>query len=152
MSLRLILAASAALAFASPALAQEAPAAPPAAEAEAAAAEAAFEARAEAFGARMEAMGAEMQTAVTAAGEDQAKLSADLDVIVARYQPDADAFAEELKAFIATQMGSMPPEQQAQAAMVGPMIDAQVRGAPAQAKAEAMAAAAGAAAPAAPAE
>jgi hypothetical protein len=96
----------------------------------------------------MEAMGAEMQTAVAAAAGDQARTSADLDVIAARYQPDADAFAEELKAFIASQMDSLPPEAQAQMAMAGPLIDAQVRGAPAQAKAQALAAAAAAAAPA----
>jgi len=140
MSIRLVLAASAALALATPAFAQEAPAAP--AEADSAAAEAAFEARAEAFEARMEAMGAEMQTAVGAAAGDQARLSADLDVIAARYQPDADAFAEELKAFIASQLAGMPPEAQAQMTMAGPLIDAQVRGAPAQAKAQALAAAA----------
>ena len=152
MSLRLILAASAALVLAAPALAQEAPAAPAAAPAEDAAAEAAFEARAEAFEARMEAMGGEMEAAVAAAGGDQARLSSDLDVIVARYQPDADAFAEELNAFIASRIGSMPPEAQAQMAMAGPVIDAQVRGAPAQAKAQAMAAAAAPSAPAAAAQ
>ena len=86
-----------------------------------------------------------MPSAAAAAGDDQARLSTDLDAIVARYQPDADAFAEEVKAFIASQTGAMPPEQQAQIAMMGPMIDAQVRGAPARAKAQVLAAASGAA-------
>ena len=88
-------------------------------------------------------MTSEMQAAATAASGDQAKASADLDAIAARYQPEADAFAETLKGFIASQMASLPPEAQAQAAMAGPMIDAQVRGIPAQAKAEVLAAASG---------
>ena len=101
MSVRIALAASVVLAFAAPAFAQDAPAAPPAATAEADA-EAAFEAKGEAFGARMEEMGAEMQAAVTAAGGDQAKATPALDAIVAKYQPEADAFAVELEAFIAS--------------------------------------------------
>jgi hypothetical protein len=91
-------------------------------------------------------MKSEMQAAAAAAGGDQAKLSADLDAIVARYQPEADAFAEAVKGFIASQLASMPPEAQAQAAMAGPIIDAQVRGIPAQVKAEFMSAQAGASA------
>jgi len=149
MSIRVILAASAVVAFAAPALAvaQEPPAAPaPAATAEDAAAEAAFEARAGVFETRMEEMTTEMQSAAGAAGGDQAKLSADLDAIVARYQPEADAFAEELKAFIASKLAGMPAEAQAQMSMAGPMIDAQVRGAPAKAKADTLAMAVGAAA------
>lgn len=144
MSLRLVLAASAALAFAAPVLAQEAPVAPAAVPAPMTEAE--IEARANAFEARMGEMISEMQAAGAAAAGDQAKLSADLDAIAARYQPEADAFAEELKGFIASQLASLPPEAQAQAAMAGPLIDAQVRGLPAQGKAEVLGAVAGAAA------
>jgi hypothetical protein len=148
MSLRLLLAASAALALAAPALAQEAPAAPPAA-ATGADAEAAFEARAEAFGARMEAMGAEMQTAVTDAAGDRVRAGAALDVVVARYQPEADAFADELVAFIASQMANAPEEQRVQMTMLGPVIATEVKGAPGKARDEALAAMDAAAAPAA---
>lgn len=141
MSLRIILAASAALTFATPVLAQDAPAAPPAAEA-------AFEAKGEAFGARMDAMGAEMRTAVTEAAGDRAKAGAALDVIAAKYQPEADAFADELIAFIDSQMANVPEEQRAQMTAMAPMISAQVKGAPAQARDEALASMDAAAAPA----
>lgn len=99
MSLRLILAASAALAFAAPALAQEAPAAPPVAEAKSAA-EIAMDAKGEAFGLRMDQMQTELAAAVTAAGTDQARGMADVDAILARYQPDIDAFMNDFDAFI----------------------------------------------------
>lgn len=147
MSLRIVLAASAVLAFAAPALAQQAPAAPPAATADADA-EAAFEARGEAFGARMEEMGAEMQTAVADAAGDRVKAGAALDVIVAKYQPEADAFADELIAFISSQMANAPEEQRAQMTAMGPMISAQVKGAPGQARDQALASMDAAAAPA----
>lgn len=145
MSLR-VLAAAAVLAFAAPAVAvaQQAPAAPPAAPAADASAdaEAAFEAKAEAFGERIEEMRREMQAAVTAAGGDQAKADADLDAIEAKYQPEADAFAAELIAFINSQMEVMPEEQRAQAAAMGPMIEAQIKGATAQVRGEVLQAAA----------
>lgn len=136
MSLRLVLAASALIAFAAPAFAQDAPPPPTAAEAEA---DAAFEARAEAFGARMEAMGGEMQAAVTAAAGDRAAASTALDAIVAKYQPEADSFAAELEAFITTRMAGAPEEQRAQMTAMGPVIKAQVSGAPSQARDEALA-------------
>lgn len=146
MSIRIVLAATAALAFATPVLAQQAPASPPAASADADdaddGAEAAFEAKGEAFEAAMTAMQTEMQTAVTAAGGDQAKANADLDAIVAKYQPQADAFADDLDAFITSQLPSMPEEAQQQVAQMGPMMRAQITGAPAQMKAAALAAAA----------
>jgi hypothetical protein len=148
MSLRIILAASAVLAFAAPAFAQDAPAAPAAATADTEA-QAAFEAKGEAFGARMEAMGGEMQAAITAAAGDQASAATALDVIVAKYQPEADTFATELEAFIASQMASAPEEQRAQMTAMGPVISAQVKGAPAQMRAQALASMT-AAAPAAP--
>ena len=130
MSLRTALVAAAVLALATPALAQNAAPADPAAAA-AAQAEAAFEARAEAFQQAMSTMQGEMQTALTAAGADRARASADMDAIAARYQPQADAFATELDAFITSQLPVMPPEAQAQMAQMGPMLRAQITGAPA---------------------
>ena len=143
MSLRLILAASAIMAFASPVFAQDAPAAPPAAEA-------AFEARGEAFGARMQGMGAEMQAALTAAGTDQAKARTDLDAIVARYQPEADAFAVEFGTFFAAQMAAAPEEQRAAMSGMAPAITAQIKGVPAMVRGQVEQAATAAAAPAVP--
>jgi hypothetical protein len=149
MSLRTALAAAAVLAFATPVFAQIAPAADPVAEA--AGAEAAFEARAEAFQQAMGTMQEEMQAALTAAGTDQVKANADLDAIAARYQPQADTFANELDAFITSQRPVMPPEAQAQMAQMGPALRAQITGAPATIKAGLIQqAAAAAAAPAAP--
>ncbi|MDP1914404.1 hypothetical protein [Brevundimonas sp.] len=147
MTLRIALAAAAVLAFSAPAFAQEAPAADPAAAA-AAPAEAAFEARAQAFQQAMVTMQGEMQTALTAAGADQARATADMDAIAVRYQPQADAFANELDAFITSQLPVMPPEEQAQMAQMGPMIRGQITGAPATIKAGLLQAAAGAATPA----
>jgi len=95
----------------------------------------------------------EMQAALTAAGTDQVKANADLDAIAARYQPQADTFANELDAFITSQRPVMPPEAQAQMAQMGPALRAQITGAPATIKAgliQQAAAAAAAPAPAAP--
>lgn len=106
MSARLILAAVAAtFAFAAPALAQEtAPAAPAPAQAAPPAPkspeEAAMEAKATAFRTSMQQMQGELAAAVQGAGADQAKGLADVDVVLARYQPQFDAFATDLEAFI----------------------------------------------------
>jgi len=137
MSPRIALAAAALLVFAAPAFAQDAPAAPMSAEAEASIeeAEAAFEARGDAFETAMEAMHDEMQAAVIAAGGDQAKAEADLDAIVARYQPQTEVFADELAAFLTTQLPTMPAEAQAQMSEMGPVIRSQILGAPATIKA-----------------
>lgn len=134
MSLRTALAAAAVLALATPVFAQDAPAADPAAAAQAET-EAAFEAKGQAFQQAMATMRGEMQAAFTAAAGDQAKASADMDVIAARYQPQVDAFALELDAFITSQLPVMPPEAQAQMTQMGPMIRAQIVGAPATIKA-----------------
>lgn len=151
MSFRAVLAASAVFAFAAPAFAQEAPAPAPApAPAAPSAEEAALQAKGEAFGARMQQMATEMQSAVTAAAGDTAKANADLDVIVARYQPEADAFGDEVAAFITAQSATAPAEQQAQMAQMIPMITAEITGVPAKAKTDVLAAAASAAAPAVP--
>ncbi len=80
------------------ALAQEAP---PAVPAPALAPEVvAFDARVAAYEERIAAMETEMQAAVAAAAGDTARRDAALDAILARYQPEADAFAEEVSAFI----------------------------------------------------
>jgi hypothetical protein len=152
MSFRAVLAASALFVFAAPAFAQDAPAPAPAPAAPAApsAEEAALQAKGEAFGARMQQMATEMQSAVTAAAGDTAKANADLDVIVARYQPEADAFGDEVAAFITAQSATAPAEQQAQMAQMIPMITAEITGVPAKAKTDVLAAAASAAAPAVP--
>ncbi|MEY4556171.1 MAG: hypothetical protein RL093_1290 [Pseudomonadota bacterium] len=147
MSLRTALAAAAVLALATPVFAQNAPAADPAATAQAET-EAAFEAKGQAFQQAMATMRGEMQAAVTAAAGDQAKANADLDAIAARYQPQADAFALELDAFITSQLPLMPPEAQAQMAQMGPMIRGQIIGATATIKAGVVQEAAAAAAPA----
>lgn len=136
MSSRLLSAAVAAffLTASAPAVAQQA--APPAPQAEAAPLdEAAMDAAGDAFGVRMEAMQAEMQNVLTAAGGDKDKAKSDLDAIQARYQPEADAFAETLTTFLRTKLAAMPADQQAEMqeglARLGPVIrgiPAQVRG------------------------
>src|SRR5690606_10769665 len=121
MSLRLILAASAALAFAAPALAQDAPAGPPAAEAKSAA-KIAFEARREAFQARMEQMQGELEAAVAGAGADQTRGMADVDAILARYQPEIDGFVAEFEAFLDAESAASPdklPPAEAESAKAG---------------------------------
>jgi hypothetical protein len=80
-------------------------------------------------------MQGEMQAALTAAGADRARANADMDAIAARYQPQADAFANELDAFITSQLPVMPAAEQAQMAQMGPMVRAQIMGAPATIKA-----------------
>lgn len=142
MSLRLVLAASAALALASPVFAQTA--APP--YATTAEAEAALQARGAALMASMEAMKTEMGAAATAAGGDRTRLTAALDAIVARYQPAADAFAAEMEAFFANPPADTPPEQRAGMAQAGPLVVTQLRGLPDMMRQEHLAAAAGAAA------
>jgi hypothetical protein len=109
MSLRIILAASAVLAFAAPAFAQDAPAAPPAAEAPSAA-EVELEATGEAFKARMEQMQGEIEAAITGAGADQAKGMADVDAILARYQPDIEGFIVAFEAFMDTEAAGAPDD------------------------------------------
>ena len=125
-----------ALLMAAPAFAQTAAApttapTPPAA-APAGPDEDAVDAASAAFEAQIEQMTTEIQSAKTAAGTDTAKANADADLIVARYQPKADAFAEMVKAFIATQ--PVPPEAQPQVAAA---IE-QIRGIPKMARDHAM--------------
>lgn len=127
---------AAALMASTPALAQEtAPPPPPASDTSAA--EAAIEARAEAFEGRMRQMGEEMGAAITAAGPDRAKRSADLDAIQARYQPEADAFVSELETFVGPQFDALPADQQAGARAGFEAGMAQIRGLPAMVRAQA---------------
>lgn len=139
MSSRLILAAVAALALASPALAQTAaaPQAPAASAATPAPApapalgEADVEAAGEAFEADMQKLAEEIDAVVTAAGDDKAKASAEADVLVARHQPAADAFADTLNGFIQSMASVIPAEEMA----VIPEAIAKIRNAPADIKA-----------------
>jgi hypothetical protein len=126
---------AAALVAATPALAQETAPPPPATDP--AAVEAAIEARAEAFEGRIRQMGEEMGAAITAAGPDRAKRAADLDAIQARYQPEADAFASELEAFVGPQLAALPADQQAGARTGFEAGMAQIRGLPAMVRAQA---------------
>ncbi|MBI2261466.1 MAG: translation initiation factor IF-2 [Caulobacterales bacterium] len=137
MSLRIVLAASAVLAFAAPAFAQDAPAAPPAAAEAPSAAALELEAKGEAFKARMTLMQGEIEAAITGAGSDQAKGLADVDAILARYQPDIDGLIVAFDAFIDAEAASAPDEatktemQEAKTAMRTALsgLPAQVRGA-----------------------
>lgn len=107
MSLRLILAATASLALAAPAFAQDAPATPPppATSKEAKSPDVlAFETRSEAFGARLDQFQTELEAAISAAGGDQAKGMAEIEIIIARYEPEIDAFVPELEAFFDSQI------------------------------------------------
>ena len=133
MSSRLILAAVAALALASPALAQTAAPAP-AAQA-AAPTEEDVEAAAEAFEADMQKLAEENDAVVTAAGDDKAKASAEADILVARHQPVADAFADTLDGFLQSMAAMMPAEQMA----LMPDALAKIRSAPAEVKAHRLA-------------
>lgn len=128
---------AAVLLAATPALAQEAAPAPPPPASDTAAAEAAFEARAEAFEGRIRQMGEEMGAAIAAAGADRAKRTADLDAIQARYQPEMDAFADDLEAFVMPQIAAMPAAEQAGARTGFDAGMAQLRGMPAMIRAQA---------------
>ena len=151
MSLRLVLAAAATLAFAAPAFAQEAAAPAPAAAPAKSAAELEMEAKAQAFEARMGQLQPELEAAIMASGGDQTKGMADVDAVLARYQPDIEGFATQLEAFIDGEIATTTDEAKRQEmtaarAQVGPAL----RGIPAQIRAgAAQAIAAQAAAPAA---
>jgi hypothetical protein len=133
--MRSILFAAALMAF-TPVLAQQA-APPPPPPNDTAAAEAAIRARAQAFEGRMGQMVEEMGAAIIAAGPDRAKRTADLDTIQARFQPEADAFASELEAFVGAQLAAVPTDQQAAARTALEAAVTQLRSLPATARAEA---------------
>ena len=136
MSLRLTLAAAAAtLAFVTPAFAQEAAPAAPAAPVEAEApakpkspAELEMETKAETFQTRMKSLQAELTAVVEAPdGGDLAKRMADADVILARYQPEFEAFATGFETFLDSQLAAATEDSERQEltearAKVGPAI------------------------------
>lgn len=139
MSSRLILAAPvalvAALALATSTQAQTAAPAPAQSEAAAPAAPAVtdveVEAAGEAFGAAMQKLAEEIDAIVLAAGDDKAKASAEADILVARDQHIADAFADTLNGFIQSMADVIPAEEMA----VIPEALAKIRQAPADIKA-----------------
>lgn len=142
MSLRLVLAAAATLAFAAPAFAQEAAPAAPAQDQAVTAApaqspeEAAFEAKGMAFEAETRQMGVELQAVMEDAALDAATKKSRTNAILDRYEPKFDAFAGELESFL--RATAALPERAAQkdeilaAAEAAP---AQLRSAPAQIRA-----------------
>lgn len=101
MSIRVILAVSAAL-IATPVLAQTAPPAPPAAPAAPAPSpeELAMEARGQAFQTSMEAMGQELEAAMSDTTTDAAAKTTATNAIIDRRVPEINAFADELEAFL----------------------------------------------------
>lgn len=163
MNLRTALAAAAVLAVSTPALAQETPAqpAPEAPAREPTAEELAFAQRGEAFNASMETMITEIRTMLADANTNGEQKTQALEAILANYNPQINAFADELQAFLtARQAEATDPAEQAalaEAVAQGPAgvraIPDQVRQGVAQAIAAAEAeATAGAAAGAAPAQ
>lgn len=106
-----ILVLACALAASGPVLAQD-PAPAPTAPAAAPAAPTADEiaAAGDAFYASLDTMRAEILAARAAAGDDTAKVVADVDAIVATYQARADAFAATLRAFLEANPGMVKPE------------------------------------------
>lgn len=125
---------TAVLIAATPVLAQETA---PAAASVTATAEAAFQARAEAFQGRIRQMGEEMGAAIAAAGPDRARRTADLDAIQSRYQPEMDAFATALEAFVLPQIAALPADQQSDARAGVEAGMTQLRGLPATMRAQA---------------
>lgn len=137
LSIRLSLMAAAAVFVAAPAFAQTtdtAPAAPtaPAQTAPATDAEAELRVASEAFQGRMEAMAAELAPVVAAAGTDAAKARTDTDPILARYQAEAQTFADKVGAFVTAQAALEGAEAQTEAAQFLPMIQQRIQGVPAQ--------------------
>lgn len=97
MSLRLAMAASATLILSVPAAATAhalvVQTATPVSEAE-------MEAKSQAFEARMQTMNQELQAAITAAGNDGAKMKADTDVIIDRYAPEIVSFSNDFEGYL----------------------------------------------------
>ena len=107
MIVRSALAAAAILMAGTPAMALQAAPAAPISEAD-------FEVLANAFNGRMQALQTEVQGAVTAAAGDTTKLSADVDVITARYAPEIDTFAGQVESFLDGQIAAATDEAQRQ--------------------------------------
>lgn len=97
MTLRLILAASAALVLSAPVVAV--PAMAVAAQV-AAVTEAEMEAKTQAFEARMAEMNKELQAALDGSGGNADKAKADTDAIITRYTPDITGFTTDIESFL----------------------------------------------------
>lgn len=121
-----------ALSSASPlAFAQTAPAAPTTTSAEAE-----LQARTEAFGTQLQTMATEMQTAITNAGADTAKRTADLDAIQTRYETDLEGFISAFETLLSQQAAAAPEAERA--ALVAEINEAvpQLRSIPQQVRAQ----------------
>jgi len=100
MSLRLILAVSAAL-VATPVLAQTAPPAPPPAVAPAPSPEEIeMQAKGQAFQASMEQIGGELEAVMSDTAKDNATKTAETNAIIDRHAPEINAFAADLETFL----------------------------------------------------
>ena len=104
----------------------------PVAEAAAPVTEADVEAQAEIFETAIEAMTEEMEAAIKTAG-GAAAAKPQLDAIQAKYQLDADAFANTLDKFVDAQLTVLPAEARASMEAVRSAVSV-VRGAPAMAR------------------
>ena len=108
-----------------PAPAQTAPNAP--AEPELSPEVQALQAEAQAFETAVTTMSAELATALEAAGDDEARARADSDAVIAKYQPDIDAFAAKVEAAATAEAAGLADEtarsaKQAEAAQAGTML------------------------------
>lgn len=158
MRLMTPLAATAALMLAAPVMAQDAPVAPPviaaapAPEPAKSAEELALEADAAVFQTTMQTMSADIGNAMVAAAGDAAKATADVDVVLARYEPQIEAFAVKVETFLAAQAAASTVEAEKTAlAAASAQASLGLRSIPAQVRASVLAQmTAPAAAPAAP--
>lgn len=109
MTLRLIMAASAALVLSAPVMA--APALAVAAQTASPASEEEMQLKSEAFDARMQEMNNELAAAIEGSNGDRAKAKADTDAIITRYTPDIVSFTDNFEAFL---NGQLAKEQDAE--------------------------------------
>lgn len=112
MSSRLALIAAAVFTLAAPAFAQEGTAPAAAVQGAPSAEVRAFEIKAEAFTARLAQLQSELETAIAAAGGDQSRGMAAVEAIIARYEPEIDAFVPELESFFDAQIAIATSDEQ----------------------------------------
>ncbi|KQS55144.1 hypothetical protein ASG17_03345 [Brevundimonas sp. Leaf363] len=128
------LAVAAALFVAAPVMAQTPP--PAAAEAPISPEEAALNVKAQAFSARMQQLGTELEAAITTGAGDQTKTMADVDVVLGRYRPEVNTFADDVATFLNGESAkSTDPEEKAGLAQAATSASASIRGIPDQARA-----------------
>ena len=124
MTMRTVLAAVAVLAISSPVMAQQAGQPAETAAAQPSPAQLAFAQTAQAFDGRMEAMIAEIQAMLADPATDGAQKRSGLEVILGTYNPEINAFADQLQSFLLNQqsVATNPDEQAAiaQALQNGP--------------------------------